>query len=251
MQHANGVWRIIDWTATNLLDDPSVHGYVLNGGDVTEARQAAEDLVAARDAALVASRTKSEFVSTMSHEIRTPMNGVIGLTDLLLETDLDDEQLELASGVKVSAESLLVIINDILDFSKIEAGKLEIEESAFDLPERRRRRGAHSRRNGPRQGNRAPGRRPSGRACGTPRGRDEDPPGAPQLRRQRGEVHLRGRGGHTGRACSTRTPSGWRCTSMSSTRASASRPRTRSGCSVPSPRPTPRPPGGSAAPASA
>jgi two-component system, sensor histidine kinase and response regulator len=133
MQHASGAWRVIDWTADNLLDDPSVNGYVLNGGDVTEVRQAAEDLVAARDAALVASRTKSQFVSTMSHEIRTPMNGVIGLTDLLLETDLDDEQLELASGVKVSAESLLVIINDILDFSKIEAGKLEIEESALDL----------------------------------------------------------------------------------------------------------------------
>ena len=134
MQHVSGAWRTIDWTAANLLHDPSVNGYVLNGGDVTEARQAAEDLVSARDAALVASRTKSQFVSTMSHEIRTPMNGVIGLTDLLLESDLDDEQLELASGVKVSAESLLVIINDILDFSKIEAGKLEIEESTLDLP---------------------------------------------------------------------------------------------------------------------
>jgi len=134
MRHASGEWRVLDWTAANLIDDPSVNGYVLNGGDVTEARQAAQDLVAARDAALVASRTKSEFVSTMSHEIRTPMNGVIGLTDLLLETTLDDEQLELATGVKLSAESLLVIINDILDFSKIEAGKLDIEESALDLP---------------------------------------------------------------------------------------------------------------------
>jgi PAS domain S-box-containing protein len=134
MQNVDGQWRIVDWTAANLLDDPSVNGYVLNGGDVTEARQAAQDLLAARDAALVASRTKSQFVSMMSHEIRTPMNGVIGLTDLLLETDLDGEQLELASGVKVSAESLLVIINDILDFSKIEAGKLEIEESALNVP---------------------------------------------------------------------------------------------------------------------
>ena len=134
MRHANGEYRTIDWNGADLLDDPSVNGYVLNGGDVTEARQAAEDLVAARDAALVASKTKSQFVSTMSHEIRTPMNGVIGLTELLLQTNLDEEQAELASGVKVSAESLLVIINDILDFSKIEAGKMEIEESALDLP---------------------------------------------------------------------------------------------------------------------
>ncbi len=133
MQHANGEWRTIAWTASNLLADPSVNGYVLNGFDVTEARQASEDLLAARDAALVASKTKSEFVSMMSHEIRTPMNGVIGLTELLLETDLDDDQQELASGVKVSADRLLVIINDILDFSKIEAGKLEIEEVSFDV----------------------------------------------------------------------------------------------------------------------
>ncbi len=133
MRHANGTWRLIDWNAADLLEDQSVKGYVLNGGDVTEARQAAEDLVAARDAALVASKTKSQFVSMMSHEIRTPMNGVIGLTELLLQTQLNDDQLELASGVKVSAESLLVIINDILDFSKIEAGKLDIEESVLDV----------------------------------------------------------------------------------------------------------------------
>jgi len=133
MRHRSGEWRIIAWTATNLLDNPSVRGYVLNGGDITEARRATEDLAAARDGALLASKAKSEFLSTMSHEIRTPMNGVIGLTDLLLQTGLDADQRELASGVKVSAENLLVIINDILDFSKIEAGKLEVEEVAFDL----------------------------------------------------------------------------------------------------------------------
>ncbi len=111
-----------------------MRGYVLNGGDVTETRQAVEDLAAARDGALMASKAKSEFLSTMSHEIRTPMNGVIGLTELLLGTRLDREQEELATGIKVSAENLLVIINDILDFSKIEAGKLELEEAALNVP---------------------------------------------------------------------------------------------------------------------
>jgi len=134
LRHADGRWRIVEWNTADLRNDPSVNGFVLNGGDVTEVRRAAEELIEARDAALVASRTKSEFVSTMSHEIRTPMNGVIGLTELLLQTGLDEEQLELASGVKVSAESLLTIINDILDFSKIEAGKMDIEETALDVP---------------------------------------------------------------------------------------------------------------------
>jgi two-component system, sensor histidine kinase and response regulator len=133
MRHRKGEWRTIAWNASNLLDDPSVRGYVLNGGDVTEARQAAEDLVAARDGALMASKSKSDFLSTMSHEIRTPMNGVIGLTELLLETRLDHDQHELASGVKVSAENLLVIINDILDFSKIEAGHMEVEEAPLAI----------------------------------------------------------------------------------------------------------------------
>jgi PAS domain S-box-containing protein len=134
MRHRNGAWRTIAWTATNLLADLSVRGYVLNGSDVTEARQAAEDLAAARDGALMASKAKSDFLSTMSHEIRTPMNGVIGLTELLLETHLDEDQLELASGVKVSAENLLVIVNDILDFSKIEAGQLDVEVAALNVP---------------------------------------------------------------------------------------------------------------------
>ena len=134
-RHRDGAWRTIAWTATNLLGDPSVRGYVLNGGDVTETRQAVEDLAAARDGALMASKAKSEFLSTMSHEIRTPMNGVIGLTELLLGTSLDQNQQELATGIKVSADNLLVIINDILDVSKIEAGKLDLEEAAFSLPD--------------------------------------------------------------------------------------------------------------------
>ena len=102
---------------------------------VAERERSAAQLAEARDDAMEASRLKSEFLATMSHEIRTPMNGVIGLTDLLLRTPLDDHQRKLTENLQGAGLTLLAIINDILDLSKIEAGKLELEAADFDVRE--------------------------------------------------------------------------------------------------------------------
>ena len=107
--------------------------YIAVSTDITEKLQMTEDFRRAKEVAESANRAKSDFLANMSHEIRTPMNGVLGMTELVLDTQLDPEQREFLNIVKSSGDALLRVIDDILDFSKIEAGQLELETIPFNL----------------------------------------------------------------------------------------------------------------------
>ena len=107
-------------------------GFVTVYTDVTTQREESRRLIEAREHAEGAARTKSEFLATMSHEVRTPMNGVLGIAELLLDTELSTEQRDYVETILRSGQALLEILNDILDLSKIEAGKLDLESIAFD-----------------------------------------------------------------------------------------------------------------------
>jgi PAS domain S-box-containing protein len=121
------------WKAALTNTEGEITGLVGTVMDVSERNRIEQELREAKLSAEAASKAKSDFLANMSHEIRTPMNGVIGMTDLVLGTDLSTEQHEYLSIVRSSAQALMVILNDILDFSKIEAGMLTIETVEFDL----------------------------------------------------------------------------------------------------------------------
>jgi PAS domain S-box-containing protein len=113
--------------------DGMATGWVGTVADITAVAIAEAAMTKARDEATASSQLKSDFLANMSHEIRTPMNGVLGMTELLLETDLDAAQRDYAETVHVSGDALLTVINDILDFSKIETGKLDIEDIDYSV----------------------------------------------------------------------------------------------------------------------
>ncbi len=129
----------VNWVSTTKVPlrdgDGNVVGTFGISRDITARMQAQEAMREAKEAAEAASRAKSDFLANMSHEIRTPLNAVIGMTELVLDTDLTAIQREYLTTVRDSGESLLSVINDVLDFSKIEAGKLELEPTTFDLRE--------------------------------------------------------------------------------------------------------------------
>lgn len=125
--------RWIVGRGTPVFANDELTGYIGSYEDMTQAMEQQYYLTQAKEAAEQASRAKSDFLATMSHEIRTPMNAIIGLTGLLLDMELTEQQHEFLNTIRASGDALLSLINDILDFSKIESGRLEIESYPFDL----------------------------------------------------------------------------------------------------------------------
>lgn len=134
IKHKNGDWIWVESKGKCFRDDKGkAYRFLGTLTDISERKKTEEEIINARKEAENALKTKAEFLATMSHEIRTPMNAVIGMSGLLMETELTEEQREFADTIRLSGDHLLTIINDILDFSKIESERLTLEEQPFEL----------------------------------------------------------------------------------------------------------------------